>query len=258
MRRFLSLRWRRAACGAALSLSVIACGGGAAPSARGSGSSPPAAFRVVVASPADGASAVDLDAKIRVTLSLPIDRATMNAASLSLVSVPAGTFPGAIGFVSGSGDRTLEFLHPAELSEGTTYSLFVSTSLRSTSGDSLGGLSTFVFRTEGSGGSVVPPPAFALHPTLGALSMGRRNHTATSTGDGYVLVCGGFVQGTTITDRAELFDIAAEVFVPVPKAMHEPRAGHTATQLFDGRVLLAGGYQEASPGVLNVTSGAEV
>jgi hypothetical protein len=75
---------------------------------------------------------------------------------------------------------------------------------------------------------------------------------------GDVLLCGGFTRGTQITDTAELFDTLAEVFVPIPNAMQEQRAGHSATMLADGRVLLAGGYYESSPGVLNVTSGAEI
>ena len=63
------------------------------------------------------------------------------------------------------------------------------------------------------GDNVTPPPAWSLHPTIGRMVTGRRNHTATMMPDGYVLICGGFVQGTATTAKAELFDPPAELFV---------------------------------------------
>ena len=73
-----------------------------------------------------------------------------------------------------------------------------------------------------------------------------------------MLVCGGFIQDTVVTDRAEVFDDFTEQFTVLAARMRQPRAGCTATRLSDGRVLLAGGWYEVSPGTLNVTNSAEI
>ena len=153
----------------------------------------------------------------------------------------------------------LEFSPTRLLDAGKTQTVLLSTALRSTTGEALGGLTTFSFRTAGgSGGPPVLPPASALRRTAGDLHVGRRNHTATRLANGHVLLCGGYAQGTFVTDRAEDFDPSSETFTQLTAHMRQPRAGHTATRLADGRVLLAGGWYEVSSGTLNVAQTAEI
>lgn len=120
---------------------------------------------------------------------------------------------------------------------------------------------TIIFPVPGGGGSTVEVPALSprqLWPTLGSLSRGRYSHSATLLVDGRVLVAGGTVSGTTLTDRAELFVPSSQAFVTTAGSMVVARSNHVAVRLGDGRVLLAGGYVESPVGLLSVLDRAEV
>lgn len=72
---------------------------------------------------------------------------------------------------------------------------------------------------------------------------GRSGHTATSLGDGRVLVAGGTLPPGSpepFPARTEIYDPATGTTAPGPTLLH-PRQGHAAALLADGRVLLAGG-----------------
>ena len=128
------------------------------------------------------------------------------------------------------------------------------------SGGSVGGGSIF-YDVPGGGGARVEVPnltASDLWPTYGSLSMGRYSHTATLLASGRVLVAGGTVAGTLLTDRAEIYVPSTQQFVTTTGSMAVARSNHVAVRLLDGRVLLAGGYVEGSLGVLSVLDRAEV
>ena len=234
---------------------VAACGGGGG----GGGGTPASPFFVTSVVPADGANGVPTNAHVLVTFSLPVAPTSVAGNAITVGNTENGGIPGAVGFVADGVGRTLEFAPTSPLPGSKTWSVVVSTALRSVAGDALGGTTTSIFRTaSGTGGGPVLPPASALRATAGTLQQGRRGHTATLTADGSVLVCGGFIQDTLVTDRAERFTVGDETFTTIADRMQTPRAGHTATRLADGRVFLAGGYYEVSPGTLNVTSSAEV
>jgi hypothetical protein len=102
------------------------------------------------------------------------------------------------------------------------------------------------------------PPATAIRRTFGMMATGRYKHTATLIEDARVLIAGGTVGGTTITDRCEIYQSSSQIFLPLTATMRYPRSNHTATRLEDGRVLLAGGWVEVSTGVLQAQARAEV
>jgi N-acetylneuraminic acid mutarotase len=234
---------------------VGGCGGGGG--GGGGGGTPVSPFVVASLTPADGANGVATNVHVLVTFSRPLAPSSVTATAITVGNTENGGIPGTVGLVADGLGTTLEFAPTETLPATKTWSVVVSAALRSTSGDPLGGDRTFVFRT-GTGGGAVLPPASALQPTTGRLQQGRRNHTATLLAGGSVLVTGGFIEGTTITDRAETFAPSTQTFTTLAARMTQPRAGHTATRLADGRVLLAGGFYEINPGTLNVTATAEV
>lgn len=241
---------------AGLSLSLARCGGGGG---GGGGSTPPASLRVTAVTPADGSNGVETNVHVLVTFSQALDPATVNGQSVRVGVLGEGDVAATVGLVLGSGGTQLEFAPTALFATGTQYAIIVSKSLRSTTGDALGGTTQFLFRTTGSGGGgVVLPPASALRATSQTLRQGRRLHTATLLSDGRVLLCGGYVVGTTITDKAETFTPSFESFTLLSQRMSAPRANHAAVRLADGRVLLCGGYREVSPGSVTSTETAEI
>ena len=234
------------------------CGGGGG--GGGAGSTTPAAFRVVSVSPIDNANGVALDVKPVLTFSLPVDPASMTASSVQVSATASGAVSAGLSIVADGTGRSLQVLPTQLLAAGTTYGILVSGTLRATTGETIGGVHSFVFRTVAGmpgGGTTLPTPS-ALREANGSLALGRRDHTATMLADGKVLVCGGYTAGTTVTDRVERFDPASELFTTLSGRMRQPRAGHTATRLSDGRVLLAGGWYELAPGTLHIAQTAEV
>jgi len=230
-----------------------ACGGGGTPSA----STP--ALHLEASTPADGATDVSTSlARVIVTFSLPLDPASVAPTSLRLAVAGVGDVPGTTRLFAGSGDRSLELVLSAGLTAQTTHQVLASPILRSTTGDVVGGVLTVSFRTGGSTGPGPGSPSLSLRATLSPLQIGRRRHSATRLLDGRVLMCGGFVAGTAITNRAEIFTPATEGFTLLTPTMRASRAGHTATRLSDGRVLLVGGWREASIGQLAAQASAEI
>ncbi len=77
--------------------------------------------------------------------------------------------------------------------------------------------------------------------TAGAPSA-RTRHSATSLGNGTVLLAGGHTGGNgPALATAEIY-VAADDEFRLIASMTVPRTGHTATRLPDGRVLITGGY----------------
>lgn len=234
---------------------VAACGGGGG--GGGGGTTPASPFVVASLTPADGANGVATNTHVLVTFSLPVAPSSVTASAIGVGNTENGGAAGTVGIVADGLGTTLEFSPLAPLAASKTYSVVVSAALRSTAGDALGGDRTFIFRT-GTGGGAVLPPASALQPTAGRLQQGRRSHASTLLASGSVLVTGGFIQGTVVTDRAETFAPGTQTFTTLTPRMQHARAGHTSTRLADGRVLLAGGWFEANPGTMNITASAEV
>src|SRR5262249_30802500 len=65
-------------------------------------------------------------------------------------------------------------------------------------------------------------------------------HTATSAGDGSVIVIGGDRGQSVLSDSVDRFDPASRVFTHIG-SLRSGRMGHTATRLPDGRILVVGG-----------------
>ncbi|MBC8089678.1 MAG: hypothetical protein H7Z40_20640 [Phycisphaerae bacterium] len=73
------------------------------------------------------------------------------------------------------------------------------------------------------------------------MNVPRAVHTATSLGDGRVLVAGGFTNPANAAQGAEIFHSMTGRFSTLPR-MVTLRHSHTATLLPNGKVLIAGGY----------------
>lgn len=83
------------------------------------------------------------------------------------------------------------------------------------------------------------------------MSSRRQDHTATLTGNGNVLLVGGF-GGTqpnvsNILDTIEIYDLASQSFSAISHKMQAHRMGHTATMLPTGVILIAGGQDANGP-----------
>jgi|SRR6516165_8909286 hypothetical protein len=79
----------------------------------------------------------------------------------------------------------------------------------------------------------------------GEMATARSAHTATLLDNGTVLLAGGWGEGFTPLDSAELYHPATGKFTPTGH-MTTPRAWATATLLLDGTVLIVGGAQDLS------------
>lgn len=121
---------------------------------------------------------------------------------------------------------------------------------------------TVVVTVPGPGpGAFDPPPlptTTQLRRTTAEMAVGRYGHTATLLSSGVVLIAGGVVAGTNLTDRAEIYQPVGGTFQETAGRMVVERSNHTATRLKDGRVLLAGGWLEAAVGMLATLARAEV
>jgi len=94
-------------------------------------------------------------------------------------------------------------------------------------------------------------PRTGQFSAVGALAVGRQQHTATLLPNGMVLIAGGSDQGVGPRDNpaiatAELFDPQTNAFVPTGSMRHA-RELHTATLLENGLVLIVGGFNDVDP-----------
>lgn len=239
----------------AAALVLPACGGGGGGGGDGGGGGTPAAFRVVALDPPNGATGVALHQPVTATFSLPVDPTSLGAKPIQVGIVGTGGVPGTCVLVDDGLGTSVTYTPSQAMDSDTAYLVIVGSYLRATTGEPLGGTTWFQFRT--TGGVDIPLPS-QLRPAYGSLNIGRRSHTATRLQNGRVLVCGGYEQGTRVTDRAEIYDPYSETFRLLTGRMTTPRAQHTATLLSDGRVLLVGGFDEVASGQLGSQSSAEV
>jgi len=93
-----------------------------------------------------------------------------------------------------------------------------------------------------SAGACLYDSATGTFAATGNMETPRYYHTATTLGDGTVLIAGGYVGLTSasVTASAEIYDPAAGTFAPTGD-MTRVRVNHTATLLLDGTVLIADG-----------------
>ena len=93
-----------------------------------------------------------------------------------------------------------------------------------------------------SAGACLYDSATGTFAATGNMETPRYYHTATTLGDGTVLIAGGYVGPTSafVTASAEIYDPAAGTFAPTGD-MTRVRVNHTATLLLDGTVLIADG-----------------
>jgi hypothetical protein len=106
--------------------------------------------------------------------------------------------------------------------------------IKKTVGQTITGSATNNLQTLDSGSGAFT----AVNSTLMTARFGA---TATTLGNGKVLIAGGAGSNGTPTDTAELYDPVAGTTSATLNNMNSPRAFHTATLLGDGTVLLAGG-----------------
>jgi hypothetical protein len=190
-----------------------------------------------------------------VTFTGPLDPATVGSTSL-LVLEGGVSVPGSVDLPSDGQGRTIRWVGDESLSPDTTYRARVALEVRSATGKALVGSREFTFTTVPPQG--VPLPDASSIRFTHSLHAGRRSHTATLLPGGDVLVAGGFVVGTDVTERAETWDPGTEAWTLLPAEMQDARGQHTATRLLDGRVLLAGGWSDEVPGELTALQTAEL
>ncbi len=86
-----------------------------------------------------------------------------------------------------------------------------------------------------------------------SMNAARMGFTATTLGNGKVLIAGGLDNHGNILDSAELYDPASGKFSDVVTSMSDRRAFQTATLLPSGKVLIAGGVTDLSGDTTNST-----
>jgi hypothetical protein len=87
--------------------------------------------------------------------------------------------------------------------------------------------------------------------TVGSMTAGRQEHTATLLSDGRVLVTGDFnmpMHPSAAAVTAELYDPMTQKFSATGN-MNMPRCTHTATLLRNGKVLITGGNTMSADGL---------
>ena len=120
---------------------------------------------IVQVTPEAGLGAVEPDASITVRFSEPIDRSTVTAASLRLMSGGAAT-PVTFGF--SNGDRTVALVTPP-LKLNTTFTIEVTTGITDVAGNPLSAALSSTFKTKSP--DTIPPAVSAIAPANNAVNV---------------------------------------------------------------------------------------
>src|SRR5579863_2924900 len=96
----------------------------------------------------------------------------------------------------------------------------------------------------------LPPSAQTFTALSATMTTAREGHRATLLPNGQVLVTGGFNNGSSALNTAELYDPVANTFTALTATMTSARQFHMAALLPNGQVLLTGGT-DGSGTVLN-------
>jgi hypothetical protein len=227
------------------------CGGGGGEAAE------TPLFYMTSSDPPNGAQFVSVTKVFRILFNARIDPATVSDASIEVRSSQTGQVTTGHTTID-TFTQGLVWIPDGALPGPLAHVLRISPSLRSQEGHAIGGRLEIQFTTDAPPNVSGLPAAADLRALPVRLQVGRRSHRATLLNDGKVLVTGGFRQGASITDQAEIFDPDTETFKTLAATMTVGRANHTATVLVSGQVLLAGGWIETGPGLIDETATAEV
>jgi|GEM_PF-2028065 len=96
--------------------------------------------------------------------------------------------------------------------------------------------------TASASATVTVNPGFYAGPSMNSV---RTHHSATELTDGKVLIAFG-LDASTKTNKADIYDPAANTFTAVNITNAVARSLHTAVRLSDGNVLVAGGIDATS------------
>jgi len=94
-------------------------------------------------------------------------------------------------------------------------------------------------------------PTAGVWTGTGGMRGPHRFHTSTLLANGKVLVSGGYIGGTSITNGAELYDPVSGTWTATG-SMNTTREDHTSTLLPNGQVLVAGGDNSTNDNLASV------
>ena len=215
---------------------LAGCGGGGG---GGGGGDPD--FGVVWLAPTDGSKDVSQDVEVYIEANEAIDDLTI-VSSIAFIDDADGSSVEAV--LRRPNSKVIQIDPVDRLRTQSRYRITIETSLRSTTGRTLGQPIVLTFETVTEPTPKIPE-AEDFVGLANAMSSGRSQHTATLLDDGTVLVAGGFSRSDLTTATADLYDHETRSFAPTLTPMERGRARHTATKLLDGRVLIVGGVTGA-------------
>jgi len=219
-------------CAALVAAVALACsGGGGAPAGTQT-------FEVTQVSPDNNDSDVGLREDIRIVFSRPVDKDSVDAESIKVVTASGKAVFGTRS-VSPLTPTTVSFVPNLDFDAATLHRVMVSTAITDSSGQALTRAHESQFTTQDAPPSM---PGQALVEDRGnALSGGRWFHHATLLSDGGILIAGGYVGTSTTQGLVEVLDPVTGQSTVQTGRLVQARARHVQVLLDDGRVLLVGG-----------------